>query len=574
MLGGAALAIFFSAFEVRAPAFSLGPVSFTISELAVFFFFFTTAIWAATDASWFFSRRSLDLAVFLFVISNFISVPVAGDRGSALKFALRMTFAAFVYIGVSRLPSRTRSHLVVAGTISATIMVVTIIGLLENFTFIWVGPKLLSPWQEGTFSFGPFYNVRISSTLPFPTVLSMYLELAMPIFLTLGLWLTARTDFNPRRRLWLNMALVAGLAAMTIVAILTYTRTALMVIPVSMLVGALLAYVYRFGRRAVIYFLLVVIMLGIVLGISAAFGNKTSARLGVVPAVRLYAAEYTLLNLPAEMQPGQEYSARVRLTNTSDGIWEKSGDDFVGYTFAWLTYPEKENQKTRYKTTYLPIDIASGETVEMDVAFITPDTPGRYVLVIEPFGNHIGTFSAANTPPLAIPLELGGGLARRFDIPEPATEFGQGIPAKTTPERDVLWRAAWNMWQEHPILGVGTGQFRKVYQDYSDDAAPDERLETHNIILESLANTGVVGLGVMLFLLASAIWCQFRLVRIRSFEESKRLLSLGLLVALVAYISHGILDFFLWQNGVTFLFFALLGLTGWLARMERVGGDE
>ncbi|MHB9112511.1 MAG: O-antigen ligase family protein [Thermoleophilia bacterium] len=571
MLTGAATAICLSAFEVRTPVFSWGPVSFTISELAALFFFFTAAVFALADPGWFFSRRVLDLPVLLFVISNFLSISAAGDRGSAFKFALRMTFAALVYVGVSRLPARVRSHLLVAGAVSVTILVVTIIALLEYSFPSGLLPRLLSPWQEGTFSFGPFYNVRISSTLPFPTVLSMYLELALPIFLTLGLWLTAYAGISRRRRLWLNAALITGLAAMTIVQIFTYTRTALVAMPLSMLAGTLLANIYRYGKRVAAYFVLIVIMLGMVLAFTAVYGSVMPARLGINEPIRLYSADYTLISMPTEMGPDQEYSARIRITNTSDGEWENSGDDFVVYTYKWLNYPERERQNFHYKMTALPKDIVPGETVEMDVIFFTPDMPGRYILVMEPFKSHVGVFSGANTPPLVIPLELVGGVVRRFPIPETAAEFVEAAEVQPTPDRSVLWNAAWKIWKDHPVLGVGPGQFRKVYSNYSDNLAPDERLETHNIFLEALANTGVVGLAAMLYLLASALWWQFRLVRNRFLNDSMRLLSLGLLAALVAYVTHGVLDFFLWQNGVTFLFFTLLGLTAWLERRECNG---
>jgi hypothetical protein len=35
---------------------------------------------------------------------------------------------------------------------------------------------------------------------------------------------------------------------------------------------------------------------------------------------------------------------------------------------------------------------------------------------------------------------------------------------------------------------------------------------------------------------------------------------------MVAYVVHGVLDFFLWQTGIAFTFFAELGLTAWLAK--------
>jgi hypothetical protein len=69
---------------------------------------------------------------------------------------------------------------------------------------------------------------------------------------------------------------------------------------------------------------------------------------------------------------------------------------------------------------------------------------------------------------------------------------------------------------------------------------------------------------VLLFLLASAAWYQLKLMRSKAMGEGVRLVALGLAVALVAYVSHGLLDNFLWLNGIAFMFFSQLGLTAWL----------
>jgi O-antigen ligase len=79
----------------------------------------------------------------------------------------------------------------------------------------------------------------------------------------------------------------------------------------------------------------------------------------------------------------------------------------------------------------------------------------------------------------------------------------------STPEgngRTELWRVAWRMSEDHPLLGVGLANFRTrapgyVYEPgtlrYADLIA-DRPHAAHNTVLESLAETGVV--GVTLFL--------------------------------------------------------------------------
>ena len=39
----------------------------------------------------------------------------------------------------------------------------------------------------------------------------------------------------------------------------------------------------------------------------------------------------------------------------------------------------------------------------------------------------------------------------------------------------------------------------------------------------------------------------------------------------MAYVVHGMLDCFLWQTGMVFLFFTYLGLTSWLDHESKMG---
>jgi O-antigen ligase len=63
--------------------------------------------------------------------------------------------------------------------------------------------------------------------------------------------------------------------------------------------------------------------------------------------------------------------------------------------------------------------------------------------------------------------------------------------------RIQLWFVAWRMWQEHPVLGVGIGQYRAVADQYVFGGVSNI---PHNTYLSFLAETGVVGLVVFLSL--------------------------------------------------------------------------
>jgi O-antigen ligase len=80
--------------------------------------------------------------------------------------------------------------------------------------------------------------------------------------------------------------------------------------------------------------------------------------------------------------------------------------------------------------------------------------------------------------------------------------------------RAALWKRAFVTWMDHPIFGVGPGGFERLSDLYSTmHIGPDYRyikgLGTHNMLLEYLATTGIVGGAGLLALAAN----KFRLAR-------------------------------------------------------------
>ena len=76
--------------------------------------------------------------------------------------------------------------------------------------------------------------------------------------------------------------------------------------------------------------------------------------------------------------------------------------------------------------------------------------------------------------------------------------------------RPVLAVVAWNMFLDHPLFGCGFDQYSRRHQDYLADRSTQYVLEyargnmPHNVLMAVLTETGLVGLG--LFLLLLALW--------------------------------------------------------------------
>jgi O-antigen ligase len=66
--------------------------------------------------------------------------------------------------------------------------------------------------------------------------------------------------------------------------------------------------------------------------------------------------------------------------------------------------------------------------------------------------------------------------------------------------RRILLRESFRAFLEHPITGVGAGQFK----NYDPEGRQEAWRESHNVILQVAAELGILGLGLLLFLIGRA----------------------------------------------------------------------
>ncbi len=73
-------------------------------------------------------------------------------------------------------------------------------------------------------------------------------------------------------------------------------------------------------------------------------------------------------------------------------------------------------------------------------------------------------------------------------------------------ERMAHWQAAWEMFFDHPWLGVGFGNYAVMYPVYALPRWSDPLGHAHNYYLNVAAEAGLVGLGAYLLLWAAVFW--------------------------------------------------------------------
>ncbi|MGD0226640.1 MAG: O-antigen ligase family protein [Terriglobia bacterium] len=136
--------------------------------------------------------------------------------------------------------------------------------------------------------------------------------------------------------------------------------------------------------------------------------------------------------------------------------------------------------------------------------------------------------------------------------------------------RLVLWGTAWGYFMHSPVTGIGWGNFVGLYgSDLSAFSAwiPPGQFAVHNIYLQLLAETGLVGFAAFFYLVGQSwrqAWGQLRSSR----DFLDLALAFGVLGALLSVLVHGFVDF-LFQVSPQFgsLFWGLLGLQAASARL-------
>lgn len=78
-------------------------------------------------------------------------------------------------------------------------------------------------------------------------------------------------------------------------------------------------------------------------------------------------------------------------------------------------------------------------------------------------------------------------------------------------ERILIWHSAFNMFKDHPITGVGLGQYKDNYQHkYISPKAKEPKLShAHNNFMQMLAENGIIGFAGFLILISCFIFYSF-----------------------------------------------------------------
>jgi len=143
-------------------------------------------------------------------------------------------------------------------------------------------------------------------------------------------------------------------------------------------------------------------------------------------------------------------------------------------------------------------------------------------------------------------------------------------------ERINRWSCAIRMWKERPVFGFGPGtyqfeyaRFQRSYERTRISTDFGNRGTAHSEYLGPLSEMGLPGLLSILLILATTIYTGIR-VHLNARSRYIRFFSLGVLIGLVTYYIHGIMNNFLDTDKASALFW---GFTAMLVAMDLFHSD-
>ncbi|MCR8632409.1 O-antigen ligase family protein [Paenibacillus radicis (ex Xue et al. 2023)] len=173
---------------------------------------------------------------------------------------------------------------------------------------------------------------------------------------------------------------------------------------------------------------------------------------------------------------------------------------------------------------------------------------------------------------LLFKLGLLDSFFHRFDSINNISTDGSNI------ERLNRWIAAFNMFKDHPIIGLGFQTYNDNYfsyrdYNYSTGLQSEMTMGAHSEYLKLLAETGIIGALVFIYIIWITLKRGFLLSEMmgRTFEG---LVVRGFLYGFLTYVIHGSVNNFLQKDKISIMFFLAFTIISSFERIIRSQYNE
>jgi len=473
------------------------------------------------------------------------SVAAPEFRANSVRFVGRLTAALLLFtLAANALSSQRLARQVIAMLLGAAALVGVIAVLeLAQVPLVLDGLKLFRP---GFHVVGG--QVRATSTLFYPTITSMYLEVVFALGLV---WIASS-----------RLALVAlALTGAGIIA--TFTRAGLITMATSLLIYGGLIYFKRLagsrdpgsgirtgegvwtGEHTRLAALAAVLLALVLVSRSP---QMLVTRMSTDVSQDWYGASY---EVPARLtlRPGSFTDVPVTLSNRGWLTWQSTRAPVFALSYHWLSVDTEDVVIYDGLRTAFTTPVEPGEDVTVQARVRAPGYPGTYLLLWDIVQESRTWLSLEGVFPgrtiaRVEGAAVGGPLPTRGRMPAGVMRM----------PRSLLWSTALQISAEHPVLGIGPDNFRLSYGRYLGLAAWDSRVHANNTYLEVLVGMGVIGAASLLWLIVVA--CRAAIARLRAADGHSMPLAAAATAACLAIAAHGVVDSFLTFTS-TYVVFAL-----------------
>jgi hypothetical protein len=556
---------------------NLSVLLYAVAALAVmtlchpFMAFVRTLATRTSDPTNYFYRQRVPLALFgALLLSSLISSLLPVEKDAGLTWTLDLLAGGLLWLTIPVwLAHETEAQVRRMGMALVTGAVIAAFVGFGEFLFGSGFEHRLAWFKATPTKMGP--DLRLSSTFSHANLAAMCFELALP-FAIAGL---ASALVQSAKRWTSVVAWLMAIDVLLSALLLTYSRGGL----IGLLVGSTAMAVatrrnwhltHLLRRRW--WVLGLTVGLGLVIGSFALSSSSVEAlRFSSLNDWDWYRATYSSA-LPATMRAGEHIRVPVTVANLGPLTWSGAGAHPYHVSYHWLDASGRVAVFEGARTN-LSADVPPGHR-QMVVADVqAPSKAGRYLFVWDVVQENVTWFSLRTAQYKALPVRVmdrspDNGTQVAIKPPDPADPTT--LPTAPPADREHIWRVALQMIEAHPLFGTGPHGFRLNYATFAQprwtiDAAHSPG-HAHNVVLEILADLGLVGGGLFTAWFIAVWWPLFVSVRQGCMLSSWHVALVG---AVATMLGHGLVDYTLQSLSLLILFMLLSGLAVTVAGSRR-----
>jgi len=161
---------------------------------------------------------------------------------------------------------------------------------------------------------------------------------------------------------------------------------------------------------------------------------------------------------------------------------------------------------------------------------------------------------------------IAAGIAAVLFIPEVGARFQLLLQiGSNMSDRDIIWKGAMQIWDQHPVTGFGLRTFRDIFPLF--DQVQDKGISSwHNDFLQVYMESGAIGLAAFISLFAVMLVTGFRSVRLMAKDHPLRIALASLLLTMIPFMVAG----FILDALIHLLFFLVAGVLARLAEPIKI----